>query len=133
MQEKTSKYIEDFLNFIRLLQQEYDYSVAREQEQNDLTQDILHCLELEELSYHRQAKLGRYLKEVRRERRRYKDRIEELEAVAAFAKANRKFLNELEQILGAVRKQEKYHADRNYHPRVLKKEELEKVLEGQKM
>ena len=36
-----------------------------------------------------------------------------------FAVSNKKFVNELEQLLGEVRKKEKYHMNRSYHPKVL--------------
>lgn len=124
MQEKTSKHIEDFLNFMKYAQQEYEWSIQKEKEQEELTQDLLHCLELEDLGYHERARVAKYLKETRQERRQHKDSVEELAAVTEFAKANKKFLNELEQILGAVRKQEKYHANRSYRPRVLKAEDI---------
>lgn len=127
MQEKTSKHIEDFLNFLRNAQNEYTWSMEKEKEQEELTQDFLHLLELEDLNYHERAKIAGHLTEARQERRQYKDSVEELKSVVEFVKANKKFLNELEQVLGDVRKQEKYHTNRSYHPRVLNEEEIERV------
>lgn len=117
---EISLYIETFLNFLKKADAEYKWSKEKENEKNDLTQDILHCLELEENGYHERAKLGTYLSEVRKERRKYKDRVEELEPVVGFVSENKKFINLLEQLLGAVRKQEKYHSNRSYHPKILK-------------
>ena len=125
--EKTSKYIEEFLNFLRNVQNEYTWSTEKKKEQEDLTQDLLHCIELGELGYHERAKIAVYLMEARKERRQYKDRVEELECVVGFVNANKKFINELEQLLGEVRKQERYHANRSYHPRVLTQEHMEKM------
>lgn len=125
--EKTSKYIEEFLNFLRNVQNEYTWSTEKKKEQEDLTQDLLHCIELGELGYHERAKIAVYLMEARKERRQYKDRVEELECVVGFVNANKKFINELEQLLGEVRKQERYHANRSYHPRVLTQEHMDKM------
>ncbi len=90
-----------------------------EAEQDALTQDILHCLELESLGYHDRARLAAMLSESRKVRRKYKDAMEELAPVIQFIDQNKKIINTLEQLLGAVRKQEKYHENRSYHPKVL--------------
>lgn len=127
MQEKISKHVEDFLNFLRNAQSEYTWSMEKEKEQDELTQDFLHLLELENPSYHERAKIAGYLSEARQERRQYKDNVEELKSIVEFVQGNKKFLNELEQVLGEVRKQEKYHMNRSYRPRVLDEETIERV------
>lgn len=119
MEKSKSGYIEDFLSFLKTASAEYHWCMEKEREQEDLTQDILHCLELEELSYHERGKISGYLSEARKERRRYKDSVEELAPVVEFVTENKKFLNILEQTLGAVRKKEKYHQNRSYRPRVM--------------
>lgn len=116
---RRSQYIELFLGFLRDAGAEYVWAQEKEVEQDALTQDILHCLELENLGYHERARLGTMLSKVRRERRKYKDAVEELQPVMQFLCENRKTVNMMEQLLGAVRKQEKYHDNRNYHPKVL--------------
>ena len=115
---RRSQYIELFLDFLRNARSEYAWAKEKEAEQSALTQDILHCLELEQLGYHERARLGTMLSEVRRERRKYKDAMEELEPVIQFLDENKKTVNAMEQLLGAVRKQEKYHENRSYHPKV---------------
>lgn len=132
MQKKTSVYIEEFLNFLRNAQSEFSFSQEHQKEQEDLTQDILHCIELGELGYHDRAKMASYLKEAREERRQYKNRVEELACIVDFANINKKFINELEQLLGEVRKQERYHANRSYHPRVMTDEYMAKRSGGVK-
>lgn len=119
MEEKVSKHIEGFLNFLRKAQSEYAWSGEKKKEQEDLTQDILHALELKDLCYHERARLAGCLAQARKERRLHKDCLEELAPVTEFAVSNKKFVNELEQLLGEVRKKEKYHMNRNYHPKVL--------------
>lgn len=120
MEGRTSQKIEEFTNFIRESQSEYKWCEEQEHKREDMTQDILHRLELEEMGYHERAKLSTQLAEIRRERRKYKDTVEELAPVMKYIEENRKLLNGLEQLLGAVRKMEKYHDNRSYHPRVLK-------------
>ena len=71
------------------------------------------------MGYHERARLGKYLSEVRKERRKHKDAVEELGPIVQFMHENRKAINAMEQLLGAVRKQEKYHGNRRYHPKVL--------------
>lgn len=121
-----SQYIKLFLDFLKKADSEFAWSTEKEREQNNLTQDILHCLELEELGYHERARLGKYLAEVRKERRKHKDALEELEPIIHFMHENKKAINAMEQLLGAVRKQEKYHENRRYQPKVFdwQKEEV---------
>ena len=114
-----SQYIELFLDFLRNAEAEYVFNKDGEAEQDALTQDILHCLELESLGYHDRARLAAMLSESRKVRRKYKDAMEELTPVIQFIDQNKKIINTMEQLLGAVRKQEKYHENRSYHPKVL--------------
>lgn len=117
--DRRSEYIKLFLDFLKMADSEYAWSAEKEREQDALTQDILHCLELEEMGYHERARLGTYLSKVRRERRKYKDAVEELFPVVRFIQENKKLVNAMEQLLGEVRKQEKYHGNRSYHPKAL--------------
>ena len=55
-----------------------------------------------------------------KQRRDYKDAVEELEPIRTFADSNKKFVEQVKQLLGKVRKVEEYHAERSYKPRVLK-------------
>ena len=54
-----------------------------------------------------------------KDRRFYKDRVEEIKALAEFAKdpANAKAINMLKQALGQMRKEDAYHEKREYWPR----------------
>ena len=92
-------------------------------EQEKVTQDILHSLELNDLKYNERAKLATRLAEVRKQRRIYKDAVEELEPVSDFLEDNKKLLNNLGALVGNVRKQEKYHSNRQYYPRIVEKDE----------
>ncbi len=59
----------------------------------------------------------------RRARRQCKDTIEELEVLASWLDKNKAAVNQLKQALGEMRKVEKYHENRSYHPRVMGGEE----------
>lgn len=118
-EQKLSEQISDFLNLLTSATASYKYMNDKMEEQNKLTQDILHALELENLHYKECAKLATQLKKVRRSRRGYKDSVEELEPIVNFVENNKKFLDMLRQCLGEVRKQEKYHSKRRYFPRIV--------------
>lgn len=121
-EKKPSEYLTEFLNFITVAcsqREMYGEYINRE---DKLTQDLLHSLELDNLPCAERSKLATKLAINRKDRRYYKDRVEELEPIAAFFSdpQNKKVLDKLAQVLGAVRKQEKYHETRAYKPRVLK-------------
>lgn len=120
--EKLSEQISDFIKLINSAVPSFNYFYDKMLEQDKITQDILHKLELEDVKYNERARLATELQKVRRDRRKYKDCVEELELIKNFAldDKNKKFINNLGQLVGAVRKVEKYHADRHYFPRVVK-------------
>ncbi|MEE1303255.1 MAG: hypothetical protein UHD64_10770, partial [Bacteroidales bacterium] len=115
-----SEYISEFLNFIADAQSHYCFCFEQMKEQEQLTQDYLHSLELDGLKYDERSKLATKLAINRKDRRYYKDRVEELDPIINWASdpTTVKAINQLKQALGAVRKQEGYHKDRTYYPRV---------------
>lgn len=140
MKLPISKQIEQFLNFHTQVNNQYLVAYAKVNECDKLTQDLLHRLELDNLSTPEKNKIATQLKYCRKDRRYWKDQVEELEPfVALFSvfndrvvkvgsntidinrvEHNKKFINLLKEVLGQTRKQEAYHADRTYKPRVLK-------------
>lgn len=113
----VSKGIDDFLKFLREVEQTNRCAVTDEQEASDETQDILHLLELEEQSYHDSAQLAKKLKSIRQARRRAKDTITQTVPIIEWIKSNRNVINGLEQLLGRVRKEEKNAEGRIYTPK----------------
>lgn len=91
-----------------------------------ITQDYLHKLELEGLNCRERSKIATQLVTNRQARRTYKDAVEELEPIVAFFEdpQNRRFINNLAQLLGQVRKVENYHKNRLYIPKVIPGEPL---------
>lgn len=109
--------IESFLDYLRETEQQLHIAEQAEQEANDATQDILHRLELCELENENAGRLAYKLREVRRQRREAKDRIDQTAPVAAWLEERRAVVKELERLLGEVRKQERRASDRIYTPK----------------
>lgn len=132
---KTSKNIENFLNFYDAVKRDYDIASEMVSQCDKLTQDLLHRLELESLSTNEKNKIATQLKYCRKDRRYWKDIVEEVESFVtmfnqteaslsdnkkkAEVEANRRFINMLRETLGKTRKQESYHANRSYKPRII--------------
>lgn len=85
--------------------------------QDLLTNDFLHQLELG--SAKERNKIATQIATSRKDRRYYKDQIEEVQTLLDWMESNKKALNELKQVLGKMRKTEEWHEDRVYVPRVL--------------
>ena len=132
---KVSKNIENFLNFYDTVKQDYDTAFEMVNQCDKLTQDLLHRLELESLSTGEKNKIATQLKYCRKDRRYWKDIVEETESFVnmfnqtetslsdgkkkAEVEANRRFINMLRETLGKTRRQEGYHANRSYKPRII--------------
>lgn len=132
---KTSKNIENFLNFYDAVKRDYDTAFEMVNQCDKLTQDLLHRLELENLSTSEKNKIATQLKYCRKDRRYWKDIVEETENFVnmfnqteasqadnkkkAEVEANRRFINMLRETLGKTRRQEGYHANRSYKPRII--------------
>ena len=127
MDKKPSEYISEFLNFVAETQSQYRFCSDEVNNQDKLTQDYLHSLELDDLKCDERSKVATKLAINRKDRRYYKDRTEELEPIVEFFEEpqNKKVLDKLKQVLGVVRKSELYHKDRKYIPRVLKEKKDE--------
>ena len=127
MSKHTSEYISEFLNFVSDAQTKYQLYSEEVNKQEKLTQDYLHSLELDDLKCDERSKVATKLALNRKDRRYYKDRVEELEPIVKFFEdpQHKKMLNLMTKVLGDTRKQESYHKDRKYIPRVLKEKKDE--------
>lgn len=119
---KTSDKLAEILNFLHQCSVDYNYFYDKVNEEDKLTQDILHKIELGNLKYEERAKLATILQTNRMDRRFYKDRAEELAPLADFMNKpeTQKTINILKNVLGEVRKAEKSHNNRVYIPRTKK-------------
>lgn len=127
MDKKPSEHISEFLNFIAEAQSQYRFCSEEVDNQEKLTQDYLHSLELDGLKRDERSKVATKLAINRKDRRYYKDRVEELKPIVQFFEEpqNKKMLNKMREVLGIVRKSELYHKDRQYIPRILKEKKDE--------
>lgn len=119
---KKSEIITQFLNYIDNCQKQYDYAYEKVGIEDRRTSDLLHELEIENTTSNERSKLATKLRNSRRDRRYWKDIVEECEPIINFANVpvNKKVINQLKQLLGEVRKVENYHSTRTYIPKVEK-------------
>ena len=110
---KKSEYIEQFLNFLADAERVYDLALKEKEEQEKLESDYIH---------RERSKLATQLRNCLRERRKSKDIVEVLEPIVLFKKddINKKTLGKMTQLLGEVRKIERYHENRHYNKKVQK-------------
>ncbi|KAK9680674.1 hypothetical protein QE152_g38965 [Popillia japonica] len=80
---KNSVYISNFLDFIKEAESQYTFCTEEMKTQDKLTQDILHSIELDGLKFQERGKLATKLELNRKDRRYYKDRVEEYAPVGA--------------------------------------------------
>lgn len=111
---KNSEHISNFLEFLRNIQTDYNIAQETEKEADRETQDILHRLELGSDSYHDMARMSKTIKSVHLKRRKAKDAKTEAEPVMRWLKESPQTVRVLEQLLGEVRKAEKYNSNRHY-------------------
>lgn len=116
-----SEIISDFLNLLKDCDREYTAATSLLKDSEDASQDLLHQIELKD-TYAERCKTATKLATVRRDRRYYKDMKQEAEILYNYKHEYCKAINELQQVLGRMRKIEEYHADRSYIPRIIKGE-----------
>ena len=115
---KTSEQIKGFLDFLHGCPGRYESAKSAVITEDKRVLDFLHAVEFGVAAEDPEGVYER-LRESRATRRANKDTMEELDPVVEFLgdPANRKILNHLTQLLGKVRKAEKYHENRVYYPR----------------
>lgn len=116
-----STIISDFLTIVRIAEQNYKVYEDLLANEDKLTQDILHTLELEDINYNEKAKLATKLKTNRKDRRYYKDVFMIIEELVKWKQEYKQSYEMLKQLLGRVRKIEQYQKERNYYPRTVEK------------
>lgn len=115
---RVSKAIEDFLNYIGSIQKLYLLNSESVNQLDKETQDLLHDLELGDFDYKERAKIATKLRKVRKDRRYFKDLAEEQSPLNDWCIKNKDSINQLKNVLGAIRKQEQYHENRSYNRKV---------------
>ena len=133
MQKDTSSYSEELTRFIRFLEgakKRYDDCKLELGRQELLKTDLLHLLELKCTSAQERTIVSEKLQRCLLWRRECKDTIALLEPLILFMDTDKgKFvINQLPQVLGNVRKEEKRISLRSYSPRIMTYEEFETSL-----
>lgn len=120
--KKPSQYLTEFLNFVADAQVKHRIYSEEVSNQEKLTQDYLHSLELDDLKCDGRSKVATKLALNRKDRRYYKDRVEEFDPIVQFFEdpQHKKMLEKMKRVLGETRKTEEYHKNRKYIPRILK-------------
>jgi len=111
-----SEEISRFLIIMKQSQLDYNYNYENVNKKDKETQDLLHQLELGK--YKDRDKSATKLAKVRKERRIFKDIVENTEPINKYIEENKKIINGLTQLLGQVRKAEKSHEGRIYIPKI---------------
>lgn len=116
-----SQFIKTFLDFIEGAKSDYTFNLEAMKNEERITQDYLHKLELEGLNYRERSKIATQLAANRQARRNYKDAVEELEPIVEFFEdpINKKLIDRMAQLLGQVRRVENYHQRRFYVPKAI--------------
>ena len=115
----VSEEIKRFLDFVEESKKLHTLSQESLVREDKKVQDFLHAIEFEKSAKER-SKICTKLHISRQDRRKYKDIVEEREEIVKFFQdpQHKKTLDQMTQLLGRVRKVEKYHADQTYYPRV---------------
>lgn len=116
-----SKYISEFCNLITEARSDYEWNKDEVNRLDKLTQDYLHKLELEGLSYSERAKVATKIAKCRQLRRASKDTTEILEPFVQFLESDKgkNMNNLLREALGKTRKVEERMENRTYRYKVL--------------
>lgn len=119
-----SPVIEEFLRTMENAQKDYAWAIRKREEQDSLTQDLLHKLELDGLNYKERAKVATALAKCRKDRRACKDTVEILDPLVSFLESEkgRQCFNLVREALGKTRKVEERMKTRRYYPRVIKED-----------
>ena len=115
--EDVAANIEDFLKFLKDASAELHADKMEGEYCERKTQDILHELEIMDMSYHQRAHLSEELVKIRRRRREAKDMIDLLTPLVEWAGNANLVLGKLQSCLGAIRKTEEKQKNRVYWKR----------------
>jgi|GEM_PF-524149 len=116
-----SQVIKTFLDFVDNAKSDYTFNLEAMKNEERITQDYLHKLELEGLNCRERSKIATQLVSNRQARRNYKDAVEELEPIVDFFDdhQNRALIKKMSELLGQIRKVESYHQRRFYVPKAI--------------
>lgn len=106
--------ISNFLDFLKYCEDLNRQATVMEIDMDNRTQDILHHMELAENSQYDYICMGFTLRDIRQKRRQAKDLKEITQLICNFSRNYKGPIQDLKQLLGAVRKAEKRTENRYY-------------------
>lgn len=123
---KQSEIISEFLKLVSNISKEYSTAQEFVSEKDKETIDFMHKAELNKFKQNKKAKLFTELQNIRKERRYWKNKVDEYQPLYDLLKNSKEFktaIEQLKQVLGKVRKAESYLENRTYKPRAKKNKE----------
>lgn len=117
---KPSEVLQDFLDYMKNCQKEYQACIIETHKHDKKVQDFLHGLEFAENRQERN-RIATRVSQSRKERRKFKDRAQFLEECARFFgdRSNKQFFDRIQSLIEKQKKEEEYlESDRVYKPRV---------------
>jgi hypothetical protein len=119
VKHKNSTDLESVLRYFRETVLQHDHAKESVSIHDKKTNDFNHALELEDLNYADRARLATKQMENLKQRRAAKDYVYECQALVDVLSSpeGMRFINKLNEALGAMRKQEKQHESRVYKKR----------------
>jgi len=116
--ENINESFEMFRDMVREIPDRYHSNNKEITKLQEETQDLLHMIEMVNFNARDGYKLSKALKEVRKRRRELKDENQLLEPIVPLLKKYRNELNNMDKILGEIRKRERLQDVRGYRCRV---------------
>lgn len=116
---KPSEVMQNFLDYMKDCQKEYQICMAEVHKHDKRVQDFLHGLEFAGNRQERN-RIATQVSQSRKERRKLKDRMQLLEECAKFYgdKSNKQFFDKLRSLVAKQEKEEEFlESDRVYKPR----------------
>ena len=110
-----SEQLSDSIRFLTSCKEEYSIAEQRYEDANSEIQDLLHLLELSDLTYHDGAKVAKALTKIRSDRRDAETVMTQLKPVVTWITDNPNVIKSLEKLLGEVRKAERISNPDNRH------------------
>lgn len=120
-----------FRDMVKEVPDQYNNNIKEIERLDQETQDILHLLEFAPINARDGYKLSKMLQDTRRERRELKDQNRLLEPLVPMMKKYRNELNNMDKILGEIRKRSRMQDVRGYRCRV--RTDLQESLDKKKV
>lgn len=122
-EKKQSEIIADFIKLTESVKKEYDSAKDFVDQKDKELADIVHKAELSPLKQSEKSKLMTELQYNRRDRRYWKNIVDQYQPLYDAMSTNKELkssIEQLKQILGKVRKAENYLENRTYKPKARK-------------